>query len=73
MNSTVFKIRVRMLQWIPSGSLSAPISSATYSCNSQLVYASFNDGNIGVLDAHGLRLRCRIAPSAYLFQAVSYR
>ncbi|XP_019160222.1 PREDICTED: uncharacterized protein LOC109156819 [Ipomoea nil] len=57
-------------KWIPCGSLSAPISSATYSCNSQLVYASFKDGNIGVLDADSLRLRCRIAPSAYLSQAV---
>nr|GLL32533.1 uncharacterized protein LOC109152278 [Ipomoea trifida] len=53
-------------QWIPHASLSAPISSATYSCNSQLVYASFLDGNIGVFDGNTLRLRCRIAPSAYL-------
>lgn len=61
-------------QWIPHGSLSPPISSATYSCNSQLVYVSFKDGNIGVLDgANTLRLRCRIAPSAYLSQAVSDR
>nr|GMD24527.1 topless-related protein 3-like [Ipomoea batatas] len=49
-------------QWIPHGCLSAPISSATYSCNSQLVYASFTDGNIGVLDADNLTLRCCIAP-----------
>ncbi|XP_019175858.1 PREDICTED: protein TPR1-like [Ipomoea nil] len=63
----------RISQWIPHGSLSSPISSATYSNNSLLVYASFNDGNIGVLDAHSLRLRCRIAPSAYLSQAVSDR
>nr|GLL30173.1 protein TPR1-like [Ipomoea trifida] len=63
----------RISQWIPQGSLSSPISSATYSNNSLLVYASFNDGNIGVLDAHSLRLRCRIAPSAYLSQAVSNR
>nr|GME10216.1 topless-related protein 3-like isoform X2 [Ipomoea batatas] len=57
-------------QWIPQGCLPAPISSATYSCNSQLVYASFIDGNIGVLDANNLTLRCRIAPSAYLSQPV---
>nr|GMD23105.1 protein TPR1-like isoform X14 [Ipomoea batatas] len=60
-------------RWIPHGSLSAPISSATYSCNSQLVYASFKDGNIGVLDADTLRPRCHIAPSAYLSQVISNR
>nr|GME06769.1 TMV resistance protein N-like isoform X1 [Ipomoea batatas] len=63
----------RINQWIPHGSLSAPISSATYSCNCELIYASFKDGNIGVFDAHKLRLRCRIAPSAYLSQAVLNR
>nr|GMD65227.1 topless-related protein 3-like isoform X1 [Ipomoea batatas] len=63
----------RIQRWIPHGSFSAPISSATYSCNSQLVYASFIDGNIGVLDADTLRLRCHIAPSAYLSQVVLNR
>nr|GMD24530.1 topless-related protein 3-like isoform X1 [Ipomoea batatas] len=63
----------RIRQWIPHGSLSAPISSATYSCNSQLVYASFKDGNIGVLDADTLRPRCHIAPSAYLSKVISNR
>ncbi|XP_022858017.1 protein TPR1-like [Olea europaea var. sylvestris] len=60
----------RIRQWIPQDALSAPISCAVYSCNSQLVYASFCDGNIGVFDADSLRLRCRIAPSAYLSQAL---
>ncbi|XP_019152236.1 PREDICTED: uncharacterized protein LOC109149060 isoform X4 [Ipomoea nil] len=60
----------RKRQWFPQGCLSARISSATYSCNSQLVYASFVDGNIGVLDADNLTLRCRIAPSAYLSQPI---
>ncbi|XP_057962762.1 topless-related protein 3-like isoform X2 [Malania oleifera] len=60
----------RIRQWIPQDVLSAPISYAAYSCNSQLIYATFSDGNIGVFDADGLRLRCRIAPSAYLSQAV---
>ncbi|KAJ1699335.1 hypothetical protein LUZ63_007847 [Rhynchospora breviuscula] len=55
----------RIYQWVPQDALSAPISYATYSCNSQLVFASFCDGNIGVFDAENLRLRCRIAPSAY--------
>ncbi|KAJ0979856.1 hypothetical protein J5N97_015330 [Dioscorea zingiberensis] len=37
-----------------------------YLCNSQLVYAAFCDGNVSVFGAENLRLRCRIAPSAYL-------
>ncbi|XP_073147375.1 topless-related protein 3-like [Henckelia pumila] len=58
----------RIRQWVPQGALSAPISCAVYSCNSQLVFASFCDGNIGIFDADTLRLRCRIAPSAYMSQ-----
>ncbi|KAJ4957139.1 hypothetical protein NE237_013922 [Protea cynaroides] len=61
----------RIRQWVPQGVLSAPVSCAAYSCNSQLLYATFCDGNIGVFDADSLRLRCRIAPSAYLPQTVS--
>ncbi|KAJ4829400.1 Topless- protein 3 [Turnera subulata] len=57
-------------QWVPQDALSAPISCAAYSCNSQLIYASFCDGNIGVFDADTLRLRCRIAPSTYMAQAL---
>ena len=60
-------------QWVPQGSLAAPISHAAFSCNSQLVYAVFFDGNIGVFDADNLKLRCRIAPSAYLFPASANR
>ncbi|KAF7130545.1 hypothetical protein RHSIM_Rhsim10G0061900 [Rhododendron simsii] len=52
-------------QWVPQDVLPAPISFATYSCDSQLVYTSFCDGNIGVFDADSLTLTCRIAPSAY--------
>ncbi|VVB00946.1 unnamed protein product [Arabis nemorensis] len=55
-------------KWVPQESLSSSITCASYSCNSQLVYASFADGNIGVFDAEHLRLRCRIAPSAYMPQ-----
>lgn len=51
---------------MPQDALPSSISCATYSCNSQLIYASFTDGNLGVFDADTLRLRCRIAPSAYL-------
>ncbi|XP_073012223.1 protein TPR1-like isoform X1 [Typha latifolia] len=57
----------RIDQWIPQDTLSAPLSHASYSCNSQLVYASFCDGNIGVFDTDNLRLRCRISSSTYLF------
>ncbi|KAF4389811.1 hypothetical protein F8388_009944 [Cannabis sativa] len=65
----------RIGQWLPQDVISAPISYATFSCNSQFIYATFCDGNIGVFDtgvheADCLRLRCRIAPSAYLSQAV---
>ncbi|KAG5232348.1 WD-40 repeat family protein [Salix suchowensis] len=55
----------RIHQWVPQDAISAPISYAAYSCNSQLIYATFSDGNIGVFDADNLRLRCRITPSAY--------
>ncbi|KAI9122848.1 hypothetical protein K1719_005737 [Acacia pycnantha] len=56
-------------QWAPQDTLSGSIASATYSCNSQLIYASLTDGNIGVFDADSLRLRCLIASSAYLPQS----
>ncbi|KAJ1410346.1 WD40/YVTN repeat-like-containing domain superfamily [Sesbania bispinosa] len=58
-------------QWVPQDGSSSSISSATYSCNSKLVYAAFTDGNVGVFDADSLRLRCRIASSAYLHQTSS--
>lgn len=58
-------------QWVPQDGSSTSISSATYSCNSQLVYAAFTDGSIGVFDSDSLRLRCRIASSAYLHQSSS--
>ncbi|KAE8725524.1 Topless-related protein 2 [Hibiscus syriacus] len=60
----------RIRQWIPQDVLPAPISCATYSCNSQSVYATFCDGNIGVFDADSLKLRCRIASSVYLSPAI---
>ncbi|XP_021898842.1 LOW QUALITY PROTEIN: topless-related protein 3 [Carica papaya] len=60
----------RVRHWVAQDGLSAPISYAAYSCNSQLVYATFVDGNIGVYDADSLRLRCRIGPSAYLPQSI---
>ncbi|KAG5233006.1 protein TPR [Salix suchowensis] len=52
--------------WSPKDSLAAPISSAIYSSDGFLVYTGFCDGAVGVFDADSLRIRCRIAPSAYI-------
>ncbi|KAJ4951831.1 hypothetical protein NE237_028663 [Protea cynaroides] len=52
--------------WSPRDALSAPISNAIYSCDGLLVYTGFCDGAVGVFDADSLRLRCRIAPTAYI-------
>lgn len=52
--------------WSPKDTLTAPISSAIYSCDGLLVYASFYDGAVGVFDADSLRIRCQIARYAYL-------
>ncbi|GER48462.1 WD-repeat protein [Striga asiatica] len=57
-------------QWAPREN-SAPISHATFSCDSQLVYASFLDATVCVFTASHLRLRCRINPSAYLNPSIS--
>eukprot|EP00253_Pinus_taeda_P023748 PITA_23748 len=63
----------RLHYWSLHDSLSAPISSAIYLCDSVLVYASFCDGAVGVcdgavgvFDAESSRPHCRIAPSVYL-------
>ncbi|GMI88751.1 WUS-INTERACTING PROTEIN 1, TOPLESS [Hibiscus trionum] len=52
--------------WFPKEALNAPISSAIYSCDGSLVYTGFCDGAVAVFDSDNLRLRCRIAPSAYI-------
>ncbi|XP_024995982.1 protein TPR2-like isoform X3 [Cynara cardunculus var. scolymus] len=57
--------------WSPRESLSAPISSAIYSCDGLLLFTGFSDGAVGVFDADSLRLRCRIAPSAYISSSIS--
>ncbi|KAL2534036.1 Topless-related protein 4 [Abeliophyllum distichum] len=59
-------------QWIPPES-SAAITDATYSCDSQLVYASFEDGSVSVFTAMGLKLRCQISATAYLTSSLSSR
>lgn len=61
-----------LIQWTPRDALSAPISSAIYSCDGLLVYAGFCDGAVGVFDADTLRLRCRIAPTAYIPTVARY-
>ncbi|PKI48466.1 protein TOPLESS-like isoform X2 [Punica granatum] len=57
-------------QWAPRES-NAPITHATFSCDSQLVFASFADATICVFTASNLRPRCRINPSAYLPSSLS--
>ncbi|XP_030464765.1 topless-related protein 4-like isoform X1 [Syzygium oleosum] len=52
-------------QWV-TREASGPITHATYSCDGQSIYVSFEDGSIGVLTASTLRFRCRINPAAYI-------
>lgn len=52
-------------QWVPREP-SSSITDATYSCDSQSIFISFEDGSLSVLTAATLRLRCKINPSAYL-------
>ncbi|KAK2974417.1 hypothetical protein RJ640_021273 [Escallonia rubra] len=59
-------------QWI-SWESSGSITDATYSCDSQSIYACFEDGSVCILTATALRLRCRINPSAYLPSTPSSR
>lgn len=55
----------RVSEWAPRCAFLEPITSATYSGDGQLVYASFLDGSVWVLEASTLRPRCHIALSAY--------
>ncbi|KAI7980950.1 Protein TOPLESS [Camellia lanceoleosa] len=55
--------------WAPRVSV-APFFHATFSCDSQLVYASFLDAPVCVFTAANLRLRCRINPPSYLSPSV---
>lgn len=52
-------------QWVVKES-SAPVSHATFSCDSQLIYASFLDGTVRVFGVSNLQLQCQINPSAYI-------
>lgn len=60
-----------LLQWVPRES-AAPISHATFSCDSQLIYAGFLDATVCVLTAGHLHMQCRIIPSAYLSPNMRY-
>ncbi|CAK9136065.1 unnamed protein product [Ilex paraguariensis] len=60
-----------LYSWSPRESLSAAISSAIYSCDGLLVFSGFRDGAIGIFDADSLRLRCRVAASAYISSSVA--
>ncbi|KAL5853179.1 hypothetical protein ACOSQ3_008297 [Xanthoceras sorbifolium] len=53
-----------LLQWVPVGPVS--ISQATFSCDSQMVYAGFGDGTISVFDASNLELKCKVSSTSYL-------
>ncbi|KAJ0488149.1 putative transcription factor WD40-like family [Helianthus annuus] len=55
----------RMKQWVPPET-SGLITHATFSCDSQSIYASFEDGSVGILTASSLRLRCRVTSASYL-------
>ncbi|KAG1361982.1 Protein TPR2 [Cocos nucifera] len=68
---SVYDSKLKCLRlWYPRDALAAPISCGIYSCDGRLVYAGFCDGAVGVFDADSLRLRCRIAPSAYASPSV---
>lgn len=60
-----------LLQWVPRES-DAPISHATYSCDSQLIYASFLDATVCIFTAGNLHMQCCIYPSAYLSPGIRY-
>ncbi|KAF3447082.1 hypothetical protein FNV43_RR12262 [Rhamnella rubrinervis] len=57
-------------KWV-LGESSTPISHATFSCDSQLVFASFFDGIIRIFGASNLQIQCQINPTAYLPTDVS--
>ncbi|KAG5564405.1 hypothetical protein RHGRI_000558 [Rhododendron griersonianum] len=59
-------------QWAPREA-TGPITHAAYSCDSQSIYVSLEDGSVGVLTSSNLRLRCRINPTSYLPPNLSSR
>lgn len=61
---------VVFLQWF-RGHSTGPITCATYSCDSQSVYAAFESGDIIVFSA-ALVPQCKISPEAYLTASPRY-
>ncbi|KAF5743338.1 hypothetical protein HS088_TW09G01405 [Tripterygium wilfordii] len=59
----------RVKQWVPGNSTS--ISHATFSSDSQIVYACFMDGTISIFDASNLELHCQIASTENLHPSSS--
>ncbi|KAJ6673965.1 PROTEIN putative-RELATED [Salix viminalis] len=57
-------------QWVP-GDFATQISHATFSCDGQMVFASFLDGLVSIFDASDFQLYCQINPTAYLFPTSS--
>ncbi|XP_058203321.1 protein TPR3-like isoform X3 [Rhododendron vialii] len=55
----------RVKQWV-NGPFRAQICHATFSCDSQLIYASFVDGTVLIFEASNFHLRCEINPTAYI-------
>ncbi|KAL0904778.1 hypothetical protein M5K25_026928 [Dendrobium thyrsiflorum] len=55
-----------MRQWVLREASSPAISHASFSCDSQLIYASFLDATVCIFSASNFRLQCRINSTAYL-------
>ncbi|KAA8525517.1 hypothetical protein F0562_007372 [Nyssa sinensis] len=60
----------RVKQWLVA-EFSPPLCHATFSCDSQLVYACFLDGTVGIFCSSNLQLQCIISPTAYLPSSAS--
>ncbi|XP_050286523.1 topless-related protein 4-like isoform X6 [Quercus robur] len=59
-------------QWVPQESCGS-VTDATYSCDSQSIYVSVEDGSVWVLTATMLQPRSRISPDAYFPSNLSSR
>ncbi|KAM7275751.1 hypothetical protein ACFE04_017617 [Oxalis oulophora] len=57
-------------QWIAPESTPL-ITDATFSCNSELIYSCFQDGNLKIFEATNFQLRYQINPTVYILSAVS--
>lgn len=63
---------IRIKQWTRAAHLSVLVS-ATFSCDSQLVYACFRDGLLGVFSTSTFELQCVIHPIAYIPESLRCR